>query len=117
MSALWTADEIAQATGGTVHGAFEASGVAFDSREIGPRDLFVALKGAATDGHRFVEQAFASGAAGALVSEEIARPHVRVADTGKALNDLGRASRARSRAKIVGVTGSVGKTGTKEALY
>ena len=54
MSALWTSDEIAAAVGGTAHGSFEASGVAFDSREIGPGDLFVALKGEATDGHRFV---------------------------------------------------------------
>jgi len=117
MSALWTSAEIASATAGTASAPFEATGVAFDSREIGPGDLFIALKGEATDGHRFVDQAFASGAAGALVSEEIAHPHVRVADTTRALNDLGRASRARSRAKIVGVTGSVGKTGTKEALY
>jgi UDP-N-acetylmuramoyl-tripeptide--D-alanyl-D-alanine ligase len=99
------------------HGGFEATGVAFDSREIGPGDLFVAMKGEATDGHKFVDKAFAAGAAGALVSEPIAEPHVLVADTTKALNDLGRAARARASAKIVGVTGSVGKTGTKEALY
>jgi UDP-N-acetylmuramoyl-tripeptide--D-alanyl-D-alanine ligase len=117
MSALWTSEEIAEATGGTVHGDFEATGVAFDSREIGPGDLFVAMKGEATDGHHFADKAFAAGAAGALVGEEIAHPHVLVADTVKALNDLGRASRTRSGAKIVGVTGSVGKTGTKEALY
>jgi UDP-N-acetylmuramoyl-tripeptide--D-alanyl-D-alanine ligase len=117
MSPLWTSDEIAAATGGEAHGAFEASGVAFDSREIGPGDLFVALKGEATDGHRFVERAFAAGAAGAITSEAVERPHVRVADTTKALDDLGRASRARSRAQIVGVTGSAGKTGTKEALF
>jgi len=117
MSALWTAAEIAAATGGSVHGEFEVSGVAFDSREIGAGDLFVALKGGETDGHRFVDRAFAAGAAGALVSEETAHPHVRVADTVKALDDLGRASRARGKARIVGVTGSVGKTGTKEALY
>jgi len=117
VSPLWTAQEIAEATGGSVHGDFDADGVAFDSREIGPGDLFLAMKGEATDGHRFVEQAFAAGAAGAVVSETIAHPHVRVADTTQALNALGRASRARSRARIVGVTGSVGKTGTKEALY
>ncbi len=117
MSPLWTAGEIAAATGGSVHGEFDAAGVAFDSREIGPGDLFIAMKGEATDGHRFAGQAFAAGASGALVSEEIAHPHVRVADTSKALNDLGRASRGRSRATIVGVTGSVGKTGTKEALF
>jgi UDP-N-acetylmuramoyl-tripeptide--D-alanyl-D-alanine ligase len=117
MSALWTAGEIAAATGGSVHGDFEASGVAFDSREIGAGDLFVAMKGEATDGHLFVGQAFAAGAAGALASEEVPHPHVRVADTATALNDLGAASRARSGARIVGVTGSVGKTGTKEALH
>ena len=117
MSPLWTAEEIAQATGGRVHGDFEAKGVAFDSREIGSDDLFVAMKGEATDGHRFLEKAFASGASGALVSEEIGSPHVHVADTTQALNDLGRASRARSQARICGVTGSVGKTGTKEALF
>ncbi|HEY6916974.1 MAG TPA: UDP-N-acetylmuramoyl-tripeptide--D-alanyl-D-alanine ligase [Allosphingosinicella sp.] len=117
MTVLWTSDEIAAATGGKVHGAFSASGVAFDSREIGPGDLFIAMKGEATDGHRFLDKAFAAGAAGAIVSEGGDFPHVLVADTTKALNDLGRASRARSGAKIIGVTGSVGKTGTKEALF
>ncbi|HEX8642416.1 MAG TPA: UDP-N-acetylmuramoyl-tripeptide--D-alanyl-D-alanine ligase [Allosphingosinicella sp.] len=117
MSALWTSDEIAEAVHGAVRGAFEVSGVAFDSREIGPGALFVALKGEATDGHRFVGQAFAAAAAGAIVSETVDGPHVLVADTMAALNDLGRASRARSSARIVGVTGSAGKTGTKEALY
>ncbi len=117
MSPLWTAGEIAEATQGAVHGAFQANGVAFDSREITSGDLFIAMKGEATDGHLFLEKAFASGAAGALVSQEISRPHVHVADTTQALDDLGRASRARSRARICGVTGSVGKTGTKEALF
>ncbi|HYJ53170.1 MAG TPA: UDP-N-acetylmuramoyl-tripeptide--D-alanyl-D-alanine ligase [Allosphingosinicella sp.] len=114
---LWTSADIAEATGGIVNGEFEAGGVAFDSREIGEGDLFIAMKGEATDGHLFVDKAFAAGAAGAIVSEVIDRPHVLVADTTQALNDLGRASRARSGARIVGVTGSAGKTGTKEALY
>jgi UDP-N-acetylmuramoyl-tripeptide--D-alanyl-D-alanine ligase len=117
MSPLWTAAEIAEATGGVVHDEFDAAGAAFDSREIGAGDLFIAMKGEAMDGHEFVDQAFASGAAGALVSEEVAHPHVRVADTTQALNDLARASRARNHGRIVGVTGSVGKTGTKEALF
>ncbi len=117
MSALWTAAEIAGATGGSVHGAFDANGVAFDSREVGEGDLFIALKGETTDGHRFLDRAFGAGAAGALVSKEIGQPHVHVADTTDALNALGRASRARSEARICGVTGSVGKTGTKEALF
>ena len=117
MSPLWTSAELAAATGGAASGDFEATGVAFDSREIGPGDLFIAMKGEATDGHRFVDQAFAAGAAGAIVSDEVPHPHVRVADTGEALNALGRASRARSAAKVIGVTGSAGKTGTKEALF
>jgi len=117
MSALWTADEIAGATGGTLYGRFEANGAAFDSREIEGGELFIALKGESTDGHLFLDRAFAAGAAGALVSEETVRPHVCVPDTMEALNALGRASRARTEARICGVTGSAGKTGTKEALY
>ncbi|WP_419828111.1 UDP-N-acetylmuramoyl-tripeptide--D-alanyl-D-alanine ligase [Sphingomonas sp.] len=114
---LWTAQEIAAATGGTASAPFAVEGVAFDSREVGPGDLFVALKGERSDGHRFVEGAFAQGAAGVIVSAPVAGPHVLVADTEKALNALGAAARARSAATIVGVTGSVGKTGTKEALH
>ncbi|MEA3050263.1 MAG: UDP-N-acetylmuramoyl-tripeptide--D-alanyl-D-alanine ligase [Sphingomonadales bacterium] len=117
VTALWTSDEIAAATGGTASAPFDVSGVAFDSREVEPGHLFVAMKGEATDGHRFVAQAFERGAAGAVVSEAVEGPHVRVADTTEALNALGAASRARSDARICGVTGSVGKTGTKEALY
>lgn len=117
MSPLWSAAEIAEATGGSMHGDFDAAGATFDSREVGPGDLFIALKGAAADGHRFVEQAFAAEAAGALVCEDIAHPHVRVADTMLALNHLAWASRDRNKGKIVGVTGSAGKTGTKEALF
>jgi UDP-N-acetylmuramoyl-tripeptide--D-alanyl-D-alanine ligase len=114
---LWTSDAIAEASGGTVSAHFEAKGVAFDSREIRPGDLFIALTGEATDGHRFVGQAFAAGAAGAIVSQPVEGPHVLVADTMAALNQLGSAGRARAEVKAIGVTGSVGKTGTKEALY
>jgi UDP-N-acetylmuramoyl-tripeptide--D-alanyl-D-alanine ligase len=114
---LWTSAEIAAATGGTASADFAVSGVAYDSREVGPGDLFVALKGESTDGHKFVEQAFRQGAAGVIVSEPVDGPHVRVADTTAALNALGAASRARTKATIIGVTGSVGKTGTKEALF
>lgn len=116
MTALWTADDIARATGGTASHDFAVSGVAFDSREVGPGDLFIALKGGMTDGHRFAEGAFAQGAAGAVVSTPLAHPHVLVADTTAALNALGVAARARTDARVAGVTGSVGKTGTKEAL-
>ena len=70
--------------------------MAFDSREVEPGHLFVAMKGEATDGHLFLDKAFAAGAAGAIVSEETAQPHVRVADTTAALNALGRAARNRT---------------------
>jgi UDP-N-acetylmuramoyl-tripeptide--D-alanyl-D-alanine ligase len=114
---LWTASAIAAATGGTASADFAVSGVAFDSREVGPGDLFVALKGETTDGHHFLDQCFAQGAAGALVSVSTDHPHVLVPDTTAALDALARASRARTQATIIGVTGSVGKTGTKEALF
>jgi len=114
---LWTSAEIAAATGGTASAEFAADGVTFDSREVGPGDLFVALKGETSDGHRYLDQSSERGAAGAVVSVPITHPHVLVADTMAALNDLGRAARQRTGAKIIGVTGSVGKTGTKEALF
>ena len=117
MSALWTSDEIASATGGTASAQFEVTGITFDSREVGPGDLFVAMPGTVHDGHKFVDAAFAAGAAGAIVSHPVDGPHVLVEDTFAALQALGRASRERSRATIFGVTGSVGKTSTKEALY
>ena len=116
MSALWTSAEIAEATGGTANREFEVSGVTFDSREVGPGDLFVAMPGTVSDGHRFVPAAAAAGAVAALVSQPVEGPHILVSDTFEALRALARASRARSTAKIVGVTGSVGKTSTKEAL-
>lgn len=117
MSALWTSTEIAAATGGTASTNFEVSGVTFDSREVGPGDLFVAMPGTAFDGHQFVEQAFATGAAAALVSRPVNGPHVLVDDPAAALEALGKAARARTKATVIGVTGSVGKTSTKEALY
>ena len=114
---LWTSAEIAAATGGIASAEFAVTGVAFDSREVGPGDLFVAMKGEASDGHLYLDQAFAQGAAGAIVSEPCSHPHVLVADSFTALQMLGRASRARSGATIIGVTGSVGKTSAKEALF
>ena len=117
MSGLWTSSELAVATGGVASAPFDVSGVAFDSREVGPGDLFVALKGEQTDGHRFVDQAFAQGAGGAIVSQPVDGPHVLVADTAQALDALGAASRARTGAVVIGVTGSVGKTSVKEALF
>ncbi|MGJ3646925.1 UDP-N-acetylmuramoyl-tripeptide--D-alanyl-D-alanine ligase [Sphingomonas sp. GlSt437] len=113
---LWTAAEIATATGGRASADFAATSVTFDSREVEAGSLFIALKGAATDGHRFIDEVFARGAAGAIVSTPVDHPHVLVPDTMAALEALGIAARARTGATVIGVTGSVGKTGTKEAL-
>jgi UDP-N-acetylmuramoyl-tripeptide--D-alanyl-D-alanine ligase len=117
MTSLWTSDEIASVTGGTASAPFEVTGVTFDSREVGRGDLFVAMPGTVHDGHKFVDAAFVAGAAGAIVSQLVRGPHVLVDDTFAALKALGRASRERSGATVIGVTGSVGKTSTKEALY
>ncbi|MEG3179448.1 UDP-N-acetylmuramoyl-tripeptide--D-alanyl-D-alanine ligase [Sphingomonas sp. LT1P40] len=114
---LWTSAEIAAATGGTASADFSVEAVAFDSREVGPGALFLALTGDNTDGHRFLDQAFVSGAAGAVVSVETPHPHVLTNDTIVALDNLARAARKRMGGVVIGVTGSVGKTGTKEALF
>lgn len=116
LSPLWTAAEIAAATGGTVHGEFAANNVTFDSREVIGGELFVAMRGEAMDGHSFVPQAIARGAAGHLVSMAVDAPHVRVADPNAALGALAAAARDRAPALRIGVTGSVGKTGVKEAI-
>ena len=115
--ALWTSREIAGAVGGTASGDFEVSGVEMDSRDVRAGDLFLALKGESMDGHRFVEKAFANGAAAALVEQPVDGPHILVADTTKALAALAAAARERVSARIVGVTGSVGKTGVKETIF
>jgi len=118
---LWTAKTAEQATGGRTTGTWTATGVSIDSRTIEPGDLFVALKGPNFDGHRFIRDAFDKGAVAAVAAEEPAdlpanAPILEVADTQRALEDLGRTARRASGAKVVGITGSAGKTGTKEAL-
>lgn len=115
---LWTAPAAEAATGGRATAPFAAAGVAIDSRRIRPGDLFVALS-AARDGHDFVADAFARGAAAAMVSrvpEGATGPCLVVPDVLAGLTALGRAGRARARARVVAVTGSVGKTSTKEML-
>ncbi|MEL7462759.1 MAG: UDP-N-acetylmuramoyl-tripeptide--D-alanyl-D-alanine ligase [Pseudomonadota bacterium] len=115
---LWTSDEIGAVTGGRMSGVFEANGVSIDTRTLEAGDLFVALKDA-RDGHDFVPAAFRDGAAAALVEREVegaTGPLVIVDDALEALGKLAAASRARTSAKVIGVTGSVGKTGVKEML-
>ncbi|HRE59835.1 MAG TPA: UDP-N-acetylmuramoylalanyl-D-glutamyl-2,6-diaminopimelate--D-alanyl-D-alanine ligase [Micropepsaceae bacterium] len=120
MSILWTAEEAARATGGKIAGSWQAMGVSIDTRTLEPGDLFVALTGEARDGHQFVADAIAKGAVAALVSRAIegvpAEKLLIVADTLDGLNALGRAARARTQARVAAVTGSVGKTSSKEAL-
>jgi UDP-N-acetylmuramoyl-tripeptide--D-alanyl-D-alanine ligase len=113
---LWTSPEIETATGGRASASFDITGLTFDSREVAPGWLFVAMPGTVADGHDFVAGAFAAGAAGALVSRPVDGPHVLVPDVPAALTALAIAARKRISGKVLGVTGSVGKTSTKEAL-
>ena len=115
--ALWHAVELARAMKGVAVGEFQVSGVEIDSRDVLPGDLFFALKGESMDGHRFVEMAFAKGAAAVVVDRPVSGPHVLVDDTSRALELLAAAARERSSARVIGVTGSVGKTGVKEAIF
>ncbi len=117
---LWIDTQAAAATGGRNTAPWTANGVSIDSRSLAPRDLFVALQGPSFDGHDFIAKAFESGAA-ATLSHRQDLPDapgalLLVEDTMAALRGLGAAARARSRARFIGVTGSVGKTSTKEAL-
>jgi UDP-N-acetylmuramoyl-tripeptide--D-alanyl-D-alanine ligase len=121
MSELWTAEEAQAATGGRLlHGDdWKCNGVSIDTRTLEPGDLFVALKDV-RDGHDFLAQAFVSGASAALISDarkiEDLGAGLAVPDVLEGLRKLGEAARDRSAAKRVAVTGSVGKTSTKEAL-
>ncbi len=114
---LWTSDEIALVTGGTESAPFEVTGtLSIDTRSLAPGDLFVALKDQ-RDGHDFAGNAFAAGAAGALVSRPVeGGAYVQADDTLSALEMMGIAARARSGAVRTAVTGSVGKTSVKEML-
>lgn len=120
MNALWSAEELVAATGGTLSRAFAADGLSIDTRSVAPGDLFVALHGENRDGHLFVADALAAGAAGALVDRPLPAlpdaPCLTVTDTLAGLTALGRYGRDRFSGKLVAVTGSVGKTTTKEML-
>jgi len=120
MTPLWTARDAAAATGGSSLADWAATGVSIDSRSLATGDLFVALNGPNHDGHDFVGVALQRGAAAAMVDRGIPllpnAPLLCVGDTFAGLVALGTAARKRSGARILAVTGSVGKTGTKEAL-
>jgi UDP-N-acetylmuramoyl-tripeptide--D-alanyl-D-alanine ligase len=121
MTPMWTAADAEDATGGSATRDWAATGVSIDTRTLAAGDLFVALRGPNHDGHDFVRVAFERDAAAAMVDRDVpglpaTAPVLRVADTLAGLGALGAAARSRSRARIIAVTGSVGKTGTKEAL-
>jgi UDP-N-acetylmuramoyl-tripeptide--D-alanyl-D-alanine ligase len=121
---LWTVEAMLSAMRGRAMGSLPAGvpGVSIDSRTLAPGDAFFAIEGENRDGHAFVPAALASGAGLAVVAESNCAdmpdgaPLLAVPDVLEGLRDLARAGRSRSAAKIIGVTGSVGKTGTKEAL-
>jgi UDP-N-acetylmuramoyl-tripeptide--D-alanyl-D-alanine ligase len=123
-AALWTAQEMANATRGRLQGAVKeyVTGISIDTRTLSPGEAFFAIKGDRLDGHDFVEAALSSGASLAVVDAASAKKFPNdsallvVPETLQAMRDVASAARARSGAKIVAVTGSAGKTGTKEAL-
>jgi UDP-N-acetylmuramoyl-tripeptide--D-alanyl-D-alanine ligase len=121
MSVLWSSSDAEAATLGRASRPFEATGLSIDTRTLKPGDLFVALKGEARDCHDFVAAAIAASAGAALVARAVPglganASLLTVANTQRGLEDLARAARARTHAQIVAVTGSAGKTTTKEML-
>lgn len=118
---IWTSEELSKATSGKAYRTFVGYGVSIDSRTVKAGDIFVAIIGENTDGHDYVKDALAKGAVAAVVSRDI--PDIPdssklffVTNTGEALEDMARYARANSNAKIIGITGSSGKTSTKEML-
>jgi UDP-N-acetylmuramoyl-tripeptide--D-alanyl-D-alanine ligase len=119
--ALWSAAQAVAATGGEARGDWRADGVSIDSRTLAPGDLFVALKGPHHDGHDHVNAALGARAAAAMVehppeTDSARAPLLIVPDSFAGLYALAKSARARSAARIIAVTGSVGKTGTKEMI-
>ncbi len=124
MSALWTERELTDALGAPPSERLTATieGVSIDTRTLAPGDLFFAVRGETHDGHDHVARAFAAGAPAAVVHWDRVRdlaalgPVFAADETLKAMERLGVTARARTRAQIVAVTGSVGKTSAKEML-
>ena len=119
---LWTSEAISAASKGRTNSLFSIDGISIDSRQPLQGNLFIAIVGNQFDGHDYVDAALKAGAVGALVHQKppgVSKNDPRlifVDNTFKALEDIARAARERSNAHVVGITGSVGKTGTKEML-
>ncbi|MCZ6884982.1 MAG: UDP-N-acetylmuramoyl-tripeptide--D-alanyl-D-alanine ligase [Alphaproteobacteria bacterium] len=118
---LWTSGEAEAATGGHSTAPWHATGVSIDSRSVQPGDLFIAIRGDRYDAHDFLDDAFAAGARAAMV-DRIPQDHgdghplLIADDTYVGLRRLAQAARRRTKARVIGITGSVGKTSTKETL-
>ena len=120
MNVLWRSQEVIKATKGVCFHKWNASGVSIDSRKVKKGDIFCAMPGTKYDGHNFVDNAFNNGAVASIVSRDTlfkkSYPIVKVKDVPVALKNLAISARSRYKSKIIGITGSVGKTGTKEML-
>lgn len=119
MSVLWTSEELRNATNGCLEADVSVTGISIDTRTLKSGDLFIALKGDASDGHAHITQALDAGAACVMVHDTRGLTNPRlliVADTMAGLEALGRFARARFDGKVVAITGSVGKTTTKDML-
>jgi len=118
--ALWSSEELKSITSGDVTGRFEVDGVSIDTRTLKPNDLFIAVKGS-TDGHKYIQDAFSKGASAVLVEKKPRDlsancPILVVENSAYALSQIGIAARKRCKAKVIAITGSVGKTSTKEMI-
>ena len=119
---LWNSDDAAIATGAAKKAEWCANGVSIDTRTLNKGDLFIALRGPKHDGHHYIAEAIAKGAAAVIADRKTEKcssntPILYVADTLEALRNLGKYARRRTSANIIAVTGSAGKTGTKDALF
>ena len=123
-SPLWTSEEVTKATGGETSEYWQSTGISIDSRAIDPGDLFIAIVGPNNDGHQYVANAFQKGAVAAVIDQpefslpsDIKNPKLLyVENTMTGIKNLAEFARSRTTAKIIVVTGSVGKTGSKEML-
>lgn len=116
---LFTTEEIAKATNGTASGHAEVTNVVIDNREVTPGSMFIAIKGERLDGHQFIPKAVEAGAVAVMCSKDITTtvPTIRVEDTTQAFLDLAKYYRKEFDIPVVGLTGSVGKTTTKEMIW
>ncbi|MBO5997420.1 MAG: hypothetical protein J6P93_02735 [Alphaproteobacteria bacterium] len=118
---LWTSEELKTATGGKVYKTFIGYGVSIDTRTIQPGDIFIALKGEKIDGHNYVQEALRKGAVAAIVSHDVddviqTEKLFFVVNTDEALEDMARYAAQNAHTLKIGITGSSGKTTTKEML-